>query len=93
MNVVDSSAWLEYFADGPNADRFASALEAVVAMRQATVEAVDGDLALQAARLGLNHKLPLADSIVLATARRREATVWTQDSHFEGLDQVEYFAK
>ena len=123
MNVVDSSAWLEYFADGPNADRFASAieatdsllvpticlvevfkkllrekgeaiaLEAVVAMRQATVEALDGDLALQAARLGLNHKLPLADSIVLATARRREATVWTQDSDFEGLEKVEYFAK
>ena len=123
MNVVDSSAWLEYFADGPNADRFASAiedtdsllvpticlvevfkkllrekgeaiaLEAVVAMRQAIVEALDNDLALQAARLGLNHKLPLADSIVLATARRSEATVWTQDSDFEGLEKVEYFPK
>jgi predicted nucleic acid-binding protein len=123
LNVVDSSAWLEYFADGPNAARFASAiedtdsllvpticlvevfkkllrekgeaiaLEAVVAMRQATVEALDNDLALQSARLGLSHKLPLADSIVLATARRREATVWTQDSDFEGLEKVEYFAK
>ena len=62
-------------------------------MRQATVEALDEDLAFQAARLGLNHKLPLADSIVLATARRREATVWTHDSDFEGLEKVEYFAK
>src|SRR6266481_7212135 len=28
MNVVDSSAWLEYFADGPNADVFAKPIEA-----------------------------------------------------------------
>ena len=27
MNVVDSSGWLEYFADGPNADFFAPAIE------------------------------------------------------------------
>ena len=27
MNVVDSSAWLEYFADGPNADAFAGAIQ------------------------------------------------------------------
>ena len=123
MNVVDSSAWLEYFADGPNADRFSSviedtsslvvpticlvevfrkllrekgetiALEAVVAMRQAFVVDLDDERALRAARLGLSHKLPLADSVVLATARRQEATVWTQDSDFEGLENVEYFAK
>jgi len=28
MNVVDSSAWLEYFADGPNAGEFARPIEA-----------------------------------------------------------------
>ena len=27
MNLVDSSAWLEYFADGPNAAFFATAIE------------------------------------------------------------------
>ena len=27
MNVVDSSAWLEYFGDGPNAGDFAGAIE------------------------------------------------------------------
>ncbi len=27
MNVVDSSAWLEYFADGPNAAEFAAVIE------------------------------------------------------------------
>lgn len=29
MNVVDSSGWLEYFADGSNADFFAPAIESV----------------------------------------------------------------
>ena len=29
MNVVDSSGWLEYFADGPNADFFAPLIENV----------------------------------------------------------------
>ncbi|MFA5843505.1 MAG: type II toxin-antitoxin system VapC family toxin [Coriobacteriia bacterium] len=28
MNVVDSSAWLEYFGDGPNASEFSGAIEA-----------------------------------------------------------------
>jgi len=27
MNVADSSGWLEYFVDGPNADFFALAIE------------------------------------------------------------------
>ncbi len=49
-------------------------------------------LALRAAALGMRHKLPLADSIVYATARRAQATVWTQDAHFDGLDAVRYYA-
>ncbi|MGA0587809.1 hypothetical protein ACO2Q2_11870 [Dyella sp. KRB-257] len=32
MNGLDSSAWLEYSADGPNAPRFARAIEAVDAL-------------------------------------------------------------
>lgn len=28
-NVIDSSAWLEYLANGPNASEFAPAIEAV----------------------------------------------------------------
>ncbi len=31
-NVVDSSAWLEYFADAPNAGHFAPAIEAVAGL-------------------------------------------------------------
>jgi predicted nucleic acid-binding protein len=120
MNVVDSSAWLEYFADGPNADFFAPAVEnlekllvpsicllgvfkrvvqqrgesealkAVAQMRQARVIDLDGTLALSAARISLDLKLPLADSIILATARAYGATAWTQDSDFKGIEGVKY---
>jgi predicted nucleic acid-binding protein len=48
---------------------------------------------LQAALLSLEHKLPLADSIILATARAHKATLWTQDEHFKNLPGVEYIEK
>lgn len=122
-NVVDSSAWLEYFADGPNAQHFAPAIEAtdrlvvpsitllevfkrisqqrdesvalgyVALMQQSTVVDLDAALALRAAALGVRHKLPLADSIIYATAQAAGATVWTQDADFEGLASVKFFAK
>ena len=121
MNVVDSSAWLEYFADGPNAENFASAIEDTAAlvvpaitllevfkrisqqrdeatalkyvavMQQGRVVDLDSALALRAAALGLRHKLPLADSIIYATAQSVRAVVWTQDADFEGLDGVRYW--
>ena len=123
MNVVDSSAWLEYFADGPNASRFAqpiedvkrlvvpsicmlevfkrvlqqrgepSALQAAALMRQGFVSDLTTEIALSAARIGFEIKLPLADSVVLATARKHAATLWTQDSDFEKIEGVKYFAK
>ena len=123
MNVVDSSAWLEYFADGPNAKHFAAAIErpgallvpsitllevfkrvaqqrdegaalqCVAVMQQGEVVDLDAALALNAAALGLRHKLPLADSIVYATAQNHDAVVWTQDADFDGLPGVRFFAK
>lgn len=123
MNVVDSSGWLEYFADAANADFFSAAildtekllvpsisllevfkrvyqqrdenaaLSAVALMRQGRVVELDGELALAAAKLGVDHKLPLADSVILASARRHDATLWTQDADFKGLDGVRYIAK
>jgi predicted nucleic acid-binding protein len=54
---------------------------------------LDSELAIHAARLSLQAKLPMADSIVYATARASEATLWTQDDDFEGLDDVKYIAK
>lgn len=50
-------------------------------------------LAMNAALLSVEHRLPLADSLILATARERDATLWTQDEHFEGLQKVKYFPK
>lgn len=123
MNVVDSSAWLAYFADERNAQHFASAIEApdtlivpsitllevfkkvaqqrgegvalqyVAVMQQGLVVALDATLALLAATLGVRHRLPLADSIIYATAQQANALVWTQDADFEGLANVRYFAK
>jgi predicted nucleic acid-binding protein len=54
---------------------------------------LDSKLAIYAARLSLQAKLPMADSIVYATACASEATLWTQDDDFEGLDDVKYIAK
>lgn len=62
-------------------------------MLKGTVVEHDASLAVIAARVGHEHGLPLADSIVYATARVREAVVWTQDSDFEGLDGVRYRAQ
>src|SRR5919109_4055519 len=98
MNVVDSSGWLEYFADGPNADFFAPAIEnaselvvpslsmyevfkrvlqqrgeddalqAVGAMAQGLVVDLNMEIAINAAKISVERRLPMADSIILATA-------------------------
>ena len=118
MNLVDSSGWLEYFADGRNAAFFAPpiqdiknlavstiniyevfkkileqkdenrALEAIAAMQQARVIDFDSTLALSSAGLSYELKLPMADNIILATARSLKATLWTQDLHFANLPGV-----
>jgi len=123
MNVVDSSAWLEYFADGPNAGVFAKpieatrslvvptlslyevfkrvsqqldedeALRAIAVMEQGTVVDLDRATALEAARLAIVHRLAMADSVMLATAQRHRATLWTQDADFDGLQGARYIAR
>jgi toxin FitB len=123
MNVVDSSAWLEYFADGPNAGVFAKpieatrsllvpalslfevfkrvsqqrseddALRAVAVMEQGRVIDLDRAIALEAARLSIKHGIAVADSVILATAQRLRAILWTQDSDFSGLPGVKYHPK
>lgn len=67
-----------------------AAITAVALMQQARVVDLDAPLALAAAALGAQRKLPLADSIIYATARAHEATLWTQDADFEGLAGVKY---
>jgi len=123
VNVVDSSAWLEYFADGPNAAVFAeplcdvaalvvpsitiyevfkavfrqrgedAALQAVALMQQGTVVELSASLAMVAAKTSLDTGLPMADSIILATARHHDAQLWTQDEHFRDVPGVRFVAK
>ena len=123
MNLIDSSAWLEYFADGPNAAFFAPPIEqtrqlvvptivifevykrlhaerderaaatAVAALQQGFVVPLDADLALAAAVVSRSLRLPMADSIILATARARSAIIWTQDADFAEIEGVRFRAR
>lgn len=123
MNLVDSCGWLEYFANGPNADFYAPALEdpgslivpticilevfkrilqqrgenaalqAAAAMHQGLIVSLDASLALRAARIANDLKLPLADSVILATGQTYLGVIWTQDAHFKGLPGVKYTEK
>ena len=120
MNVVDSSALLEYFLGSPLADKFAAPIEdraklvvpsiviyevtrrlrstlgeatadaALAELSIAQVAPLTATLAYSAARVGAEHKLAMADSIIYATTLAHDATLWTQDEDFEGLDKVRY---
>jgi predicted nucleic acid-binding protein len=123
MNIVDSSGWLEYFADGSNASFFSrplqktgdlvvptitiyevfkvvlrqrsesDALQAVALMQQGSVADLTTGISILAAKISSEQRLPMADSIILATARTYGATIWTQDSDFREIDGVPYRAK
>ena len=68
------------------------ALQAVALMQQGSVVDLTAPIALDAARTSAALGLPMADSVMLATARSFEATLWTQDSDFEGVEGVRYVA-
>jgi toxin FitB len=123
VNIVDSSGWLAYFVDEPNAKHFQTplkdtdalvvpsitiyevfkvvlressennALQSVAAMQKGTVVDLTSGLAITASKLSVEHGLPMADSIILATAREFNALIWTQDSDFERFPGVKYFPK
>lgn len=66
------------------------ALRKIAVMKQALVVPLDSTLALDAALISQELKLPMADSVLLATARAHNALLWTQDAHFEHLAGVRY---
>ncbi|OIN97428.1 MAG: VapC toxin family PIN domain ribonuclease [Anaerolineae bacterium CG03_land_8_20_14_0_80_58_20] len=70
-----------------------AALEGVSRLYRGTIIAMNDGLALQAAQLSLTHNLPMADSIILATARAQNAILWTQDEHFKNIEGVKYIEK
>ena len=69
------------------------ALQSVAMMEQGKVVELDTTLALSAAKTSLDLKIPMADSIILATAQAYGATLWTQDVDFKGVVGVEYIEK
>ncbi len=123
MNMVDSSGWLEYFADGPNADHFSmplkdfstlivptisiyevfkvilreskesEALQAVAAMQKGKVVDLSTRIAMNASKISIQYALPMADSIMLSTARAYHCILWTQDSDFKDIPDVKFFPK
>jgi len=123
MNVVDTSGWLEYFADGKNAPFFAPPIEDTMNLLvpvicvnevfkkifqeqgQGAAELRIADLyngqildltapiAISAAKISAELKLPMADSIILSTARYYRASLWTQDEHFKDIPTVQYIKK
>jgi predicted nucleic acid-binding protein len=123
MNIVDSSGWLAYFADEPNAKHFIiplkdtaslvipsvtiyeifkvvlretsenEALQAAAAMQKGKVVDLTAMLAIAASKLSLEHGIPMADSIILATAKAFDAVIWTQDSDFKNIAGVKYLPK
>ena len=122
MNLVDSSAWLAFFADTKNASKFQGAIEdirrllvptiviyevskvllreqgeelAIVAqahMQQGKILDLTTEIAVNSASISLEYRLPMADSIILASAGSYNATLWTQDDDFKGIPQVKYYA-
>ncbi len=69
------------------------ALQAVAMMEQGQVVELDSRLALSGAKLALDLRLPMADSLILATARAFNAILWTQDSDFKNIEGVQYREK
>jgi predicted nucleic acid-binding protein len=69
------------------------ALQAVAVMQQGRVIDLDTAIALSAAQVSVRLKLPMADSVMLATARKHNATLWTQDADFKNIEGVEYVEK
>jgi predicted nucleic acid-binding protein len=70
-----------------------AALEILVQLRRGRVVEFDEELALASASVGVMEKLPLADSIIFATAMHYGATIWTMDQHFAGKADVRFIAK
>jgi predicted nucleic acid-binding protein len=123
MNIVDSSGWLAYFADEPNAKFFQTplkdtaslvvpsitiyevfkvvlretseneALQAAAAMQKGTVVDLTVTLAIAASKISLELGLPMADSVIIATAKAFDAAIWTQDSDFKNIAGVKYYPK
>jgi toxin FitB len=75
----------------PNGEE--ATLHIVASMQRGRVANLDAELALDAGKISFETKLPMADSVILATAHAYEATLWTQEADFEGMADVRYVEK
>lgn len=69
------------------------ALQVIGQLKRYKIIVLDEDIALTAAEISCENKIPMADSIVYATAKTMQAEVWTQDDDFKDLPNVKYFKK
>ena len=88
--IVPSIVVLEVFKRVLQQRGEGAALDVAALMRQGRTVDLDASVALAAAKIGCDLGLPLADSVILATARAYEATVWTHDAHFKALKGVRF---
>ena len=122
MRVVDTSAWIEWIADGPVGEKARSEFpevdqllvptivqlelakwlareapdaidEAIATTMDCLIVPLDTEIALQAAALSREQRLPIADSIIYATALSAQCELVTCEAHFEGLPNVIYVPK
>ena len=88
--IVPSITIYEVFKTVLRQRNESDALQAVALMMQGYVIDLTANISILAAEISLAEKMPMADSIILATARLYQATVWTQDADFKGIAGVQY---
>ncbi len=91
--IVPSITIYEVFKTVLRQRNESAALHAVALMMQGYVIDLTANISILAAEISLAEKMPMADSIILATARLYQATVWTQDADFKGIAGVQYTRK
>ncbi len=91
--VVPAISLLEVFKWVLREHSEAQAIQAVAVMQRGKVVDLDSRLAIAAAQLSHTLRLPMADSIILATARSQQARLYTMDADFQGLADVVFIQK
>lgn len=91
--VVPSICILEVFKRVLQQRNENAALDAAAVMQRGLVVDLNSSIAISAARTSVDLNLPLADSVILATARAHDAVVWTQDADFERISGVKFIAR
>jgi predicted nucleic acid-binding protein len=92
-NVVDSSAWLEYFADGPNASVIAKPIESTRSLLVPSLSLFEVFKRVSQQRCEDDALRAVAVMEQGSVVDLDRATLWTQDADFDRLPGVKYYAK